>query len=483
MSQRGRQDIKIFVEELVIVESGTYTDQFLRPYKSEIRGDLLDRIDERFQKSRRFTPSILAQIANQFMVPDYHPRGIIEVPNGWDTRRGRFILTLEIHIGTGDKMKQVVIGYTNSVGFTTRHVDHDMEFYVNNTFILQERQIPTGRGYRSVFMPTHTNDVLSSRDNAGLRRRSGELYTMRPEDIYSSIDAEQTMNLVNDVTDLRLTLSKNAMKSSTSNRLGSRFMSRVLDSRRKAVDNTEYGNSVLDVNATAQGYCQESYTTDDVFLRAMSNIQGVSTTVDNFTFNDLLRLDPDAERRTETKLFDDLSRSQTRFDEFSNPLDGQEEEDKLAALVAIAVPALMMETGLHGMKFQIHNQTPEGGFVFVPTDAKSFMKDVELNYFIDQFEERLIDELMYPMTADDRFDIGLEVKCRVFGEVDFTMFYDGKDQGRYVFPCFCNSLASPIVTDTRDDVRDIARNFNTLFDEFLPATGIGSNSPGRDFGY
>lgn len=480
---RGRQDIKIFVEELVIVESGTYTDQFLRPYKAEVRGDLLDRIDERFQKARRFTPSILAQIANQFMVPDYHPRGIIEVPNGWESRRGRFILTLEIHIGTGDKMKQVVIGYTNAVGFTTRHVDYDMEFYVNNTFFLQERQIPTGRGYRSVFMPTSTNDVLSSRDNAGLRSRGDKLYTMRPEDVYSFIDADQTMQLVDDVTDLRLTLSKNAMKSSTSNRLGSRYMARLLDSRRKAVENTEYGNSVLDINATAQGYIQESYSSDDVFLRAISNVQGTSTTVDTFTFDDLLKLDPDAERRTETKLFDDMARDLTRFSEYSNPLNGQEEEDKLAALVAIAVPALMMETGLHALNFQVHNQSPDGGFVFVPTDAKSFVKDVDLSFFVDQFEERLIDELMYPMTADDRFDIGLQVKCRVFGEVDFTMFYDGRDQGRYVFPCFCNSLSSPIVTDDRNDVREISRNFNTLFEEFLPLSGIGNNNPGRDFGY
>uniref|UniRef100_A0AAU7PF16 Uncharacterized protein n=1 Tax=Burkholderia phage vB_BgluM-SURPRISE13 TaxID=3159457 RepID=A0AAU7PF16_9VIRU len=482
--RQGRQDIKIYVEELVIVESGTYHDQVLRPYKPELRGDLLDRIDERFQKSRRFTPSLLAEIAGQFMVPDMHPRGVIEVPSGWSERRGRFILTLEIQIGTGDRMKQVVMGYTNSVGFTTRNVDHDMEFYVNNTFMLQERQIPNGRGgYRSVFMPSHSNDVLSDRDNAGLRKRGNKLYTMRPEDVYSALDAEETMQLVEDVTDLRTTLSKNAVKSTTSNRIGSRYMSRVLDARRKAIDNMEYNNSVLDVNATAQGYVQESYTSDDLFLRAMSNIRGTSTTVDTFIFDDLLKLDPEAERRTETKLFDEMSRELTMYDRDSNPTDGQEREDQLASLVQIAVPALMMETGLHAINFQVHNQSPDGGFVFVPTDAKSFVKDVDLSWFVDQFEERLIDELLYPMTADDRFDIGLQVKCRVFGEVDFTLFFDGRDMGRYVFPCFCNSLMSPIVTDDRADVRHTTRQFNDLFDEILSTTGLGANQPGRGFSY
>jgi hypothetical protein len=477
-----RQDLKIWVEELNIIESGTYSDQFLRPYVTEVKGGVIDRIEERFAKSRRFTPSILANIANQFIVPDYETRGIIDIPHGWGTRRGRFILTLMIEVGTGDRLKQVIMGYTNSVGFTTRHVDHDMEFYVNSTFMLTEKTVKTRSGrYERVYVPSHTADVLSDRENAGLRRRHDRLFTMRPEDVFSSLDSEQTMELVDDVTDLRTTLSKNAIKSSTSNRLGSRFMASVLNSRQKALENSDYGNAVADINATAQGYVQESYASDDIFLRQISNIRGKNVTVDNFTFDDLLKIDPDAERRTNPLLLDNDAKAITRYDEY-NRLDGQEEEDRIAALVGIAVPALMMECGIHQISFQVHNQELGHKWAFTPSNARSFVKDMELGPFLDMFEDRIIDELLMPITAGNDFDVGLNVTCRAFGEVDFTMFWDGKNQGRFVIPVFTNALASPIVTDSLDDVRKMGRDFNDLFDEFLPSD-IAGGGGGRGFGF
>lgn len=479
-----RHDTKIYVEELVIAESGTYTDQFLRPYVTELGGSLVDRIEERFQKSRRFTPSILASIANQFMVPDHRPRGVIEVPHGWSERRGRFLLTIGIEIGNGDKLRQVIIGYTNSVGFTLRNVDPDMEFYINSTFLLTKKTVRGSRGYFETWVPSHSSDVLSDRESAGLRRRGPEMYTMRPEDVYSTIDAEQTTSLVNDVTDLRTTLSKNAVKSSTSNRLGSRYMANVLSSRQKALDNAEYGQSVIDINASAQGYVQESYTSDDLFMRAISNLRNLTTTVDNFTYRDLEDIDPDVENRTNNYLLDNDARGATRFAEDSNAMDGQEEEDRIAALIAVAIPALMMETGIHSIKFQVHNQGLDAKFTFVPTDAKSFIPDVELGPFIEKFEERMIDELLYPITGDNQFDLGLKVSCNIFGEVDFTLYWDGANRGRFIIPCFCNSISSPVVTDSRNDIKKLSRDFSDLFDQFLPSDAAGGGvMGGRGFSY
>jgi hypothetical protein len=477
--------LKVYVEDLKVIESGSYPDQFLRPYVTEVNGTLINRIEERYSKVRKFTPSVLAKIANQFIVPDNITRGTIEIPHGWSSRRGRFVLILLIETGTGDRLKQVVMGYTNSVGFSTRHIDHDMEFYVNNTFMLVEKEIRTASGrIRRVYVPQHTNDVLSDRENSGLRRRADQLYTLRPEDVFSSIDASQTMDLVDDLTDLRTTLSKNAIKSRTSNRLGSRFMSSVLDSRQKAIENVDFGNSAVDVNATAQGYLQESYASDDIFLRLISNARGRNNTVDWFTFRDLLDIDPEAERRSTPYLLDNDSRAITNYverDERVNDLGGQEEWDRVAALIGMAVPALMLECGINGINFQVHNQEYGHQWAFIPQNARSLLgEDVDITQFVDKFEERLIDELLIPITADNDFDIGLNLKCRAFGEIDFTMFWNGADHGRFVYPCFTNSLSSPIITDSKDDVKKMSKDFSALFDEFLPGTMSGG---GRGFSF
>lgn len=479
----SRQDIKVDVEELTLIESGQYGDQFMRPYVTEVKGGLMDKIQERFSKSKRFTPSILASIANQFIVPDYRVRGLIEIPHGWGTRRGRFILTLSIRLGTGDRLRQVVMGFTNSVGFTPKNTDPEMEFYVNNTFMLHERTMRDRDGRSKVmWVPSNSNDVIADSDNSGLRRRSSTLFTMRPEDVYSTLDSSQTSKLVDDLTDLRTTLSKNAIKSSTSNRLGSRFMAKVLHGRQKAIDNEDYANAAVEINASAQGYVAEAYSSDDIFLSMISNIRGTTMTLDNFTMRDLLQIDPDADRRTDRMLLDDDAVAMTRYDEDDiNVLSGGEEWDRVAALVGIAVPALMVEHGIHDIAFKAHNQMVGNEWLFLPENARSLVRGMDISPFIDQFEERLIDELLMPVTGGNRYDIGLEVTCRAFGEIDFTMFWDGSRRGRYVIPCFTNSRASPIITDSTDDVKNMARDFNDLFDEFLPADTLGRGGSGFSF--
>lgn len=480
-----RQDITIYVVELVLMESGSYGDQFMRPYKTELKGPMIDRIQERFEKTRRFTPALLASIANQFMVPDTRPRGVIEIPHGWNERRGRFILTIEIKLATGGKIRQVIMGYTNSVGFTISKVDHDMEFFINNMYILTERQIETRNGYRTEYYPSHMNDVLSDRDNAGIRNRHERRYTIRPEDIFSTIDASQSHALVDDLTDIRITLNKGAIKSRMSNRIGSRYMAGVLNSRQKALENnSDYAGTSIDHNSTAQGYSQESYASDDVFLQAISNLRDLARTVDNFTMGDLLKIDPDADRRTDLNLFDDDAAAITRYSSQEiNRLDGQEEEDRVAALIAVAVPALMFELGIHTINFQVHNQGIGHSFVFEPSKADSLIRNMTIGPMVDIFEDRLIDELLLPLTADNQFDIGIKLNCRVFGEIDFTLYWDGKNRGRYVLPCFCNALSSPVLTDEIGDVKKAARDFTSLFDEILPDSIIGRNDTSKDYGY
>lgn len=90
--------------------------------------------------------------------------------------------------------------------------------------------------------------------------------------------------------------------------------------------------------------------------------------------------------------------------------------------------------------------------------------------FIERLEERLIDELFLPITGANRYDFGLELTCRVFGDINFKLYWDGKDRGRYVFPTFCDSLSSPIITDTIGDVKKLSRDFDDLFTELLPNT-------------
>jgi len=467
-----RDDIQIFVEDLVLAETNQYVDQYLRPYITQLDGSTIDAIESRQNVSRRFTPEILAGIANQFIIPDYKTRGVIEIPNGWSSRRGRFILTVGFELSIGSRLRQVIIGYTDTPGFSSRSIDHEMEFFINNTYLLKEQTVWTDRGNEKIWHPTNISDVMSDRFGAGIRGRSN-LYTIRPMDIYNVLDADDSTKIlkeVEEVIDERIWLSKNSIKSSVDNRLPSRFMSKVLKSRQQARDNTQFNNSAADINATAQHYAMESYASDDLFMSKLMQIQGHRSVTDRFTFRDLLEIDPDIERKKTIYL---LGPNATDYYDYSNRLNGQEESDRIASLIAMAVPAIMMELGLSRVKFQCHNNRPSKDFNFTIMDGRSLVKGMEMDYFLDSFKDRIVYELMKPISANDMITVGIEVSCDVFGDIDFKLFWDGIHRGLFVLPCFCNSLGTPVVTDTVEDVYKISRDFGDLMDHFLPI--IGSN--------
>lgn len=472
----SRRDISFYVKELKIIQTGEFNDIFLRPYTTQVSGRVTEVIEENLAKTRnRFTPSILSKIANQFIVPDSNPRGLIEIPGGWSVRRGRFYMIVEIELPMGDRIMQMLIGYTSSESFTTRNIDPYTEFIVNNSFTMVEKRIRNDRGgFDRVYVPNNPKDVISDRESAGLRRRGPKLYTMRPEDIFSSIDAENLSDMIEDMTDLRTVLSKNAQTSSSRNRLSGSYMSRVMDSRRKAAENNnDFANSAADINASAQGYVSEEAISNDYFLRHISNMRGLKHTSDTFEYRDLLEMDDTIDRRAEPFLLDSDALSKTRFRDESEKLDGREEEDRVAAIVGIAIPALMMECGLASVKFQAHNDDLLDPYTFLPGKSYPFMEDVDATPFIERFEDRLIDELMVPLTGGDRrmYSMAMQVSCQVFGNIDLSLHWDGNYVGRFVFPAFSNSLYSPILTDSIDDLTTAARNFSDLFEHFDDTAG------------
>jgi len=476
MSQKRSRDVQFFIDELQVIETGEFNDLFLRPYRTNMNSTVKDTLEQKLATSNnRFTPSVLASIANQFIVPDQTPRGLVQIPGGWSERRGRFVMIVNLRFPTGEDMVQMLIGYTENREFSTKHIDHRMLLTVNNSFTMIKKQRRMGNGqYETYYVPNNPKDILADRDSGGLRRRSDRLFTIRPEDIFSVRDANNIDKLVDDMTDLRTTLSRGAVTSSSRNRISSNFMSRVVDSRRKAIENNEdFANSTVDIDASAQGYVAEDTAINDMFLRHMShNIRDLNYISDSFTYGDLLDLDPTIDERASTNLLDDNSRAATRYTEYTNPLDGQEEIDQIAAIIGVAVPALMMECGIARIGFQAHNEDPVEKYTFLPTNVSAFINDADLTPFVDRFEERLIDELIVPITADSRWTVAMQVKASVHGVIEIKLYFDGvQNPDPYVYPCFSGALYSPVLTDNADDVKRVTKAFGSLFDEFQDTLG------------
>lgn len=467
----NRRDLKFYVDQLDIIESGEFEDQYLRPFQTSVKGDLIDSIEERLSSTRgRFTSSILSSIAYQFMVPDARPHGLIQVPNGWSERRGRFVMTVIIELPNGEKMMQMLIGYTSHTGWTRTAIDMDLEFYVNNSFMLRECTT-RGRDGRieTLWVPMSPAEVLSDHHSTGLRGRGNKLYSMRPEDVFSAIDSEGLADLTDELTDLRTTLSRSVQTSRTSNRIAPRFMTDVLESRRKASSNNgEFGHTAQDLNSSAQGYVTELMAHQDLFLSAISDIVGDNRIVDNFQYRDLVDLDPHVDKVAEYNFLDAESKARTDYrNGHYDPNDGQEEEDRIAALIAYAIPALALECGIARCHVSATSMDRFEPLVVFLTDARSFARDIDMTEFILRMEERTKDELLAAISENGRIPVEFKAMCWVNGDIEITLNWDNRPTLRKVFPCFMNSKSSPIITDSQDDLRHMARDFASLFNTFM----------------
>ena len=75
------------ITKLMMVETGTYNDQFFRPYRTNMDMGVLASFQEATHAMPRITPTSIAGIASQIMAPTAEPQGNVNIVNGWDTRR------------------------------------------------------------------------------------------------------------------------------------------------------------------------------------------------------------------------------------------------------------------------------------------------------------------------------------------------------------------------------------------------------------
>ena len=89
----GRNNVVI--TRLILRPTGSYNQQFRRPWETTLDADTMLHIQERFHNASRFMPSMTAAVSNSFIRPQAAPESEILIPHGWETPRLCFMLEIE----------------------------------------------------------------------------------------------------------------------------------------------------------------------------------------------------------------------------------------------------------------------------------------------------------------------------------------------------------------------------------------------------
>lgn len=470
------------IVSLVLRETGTYNDMASRPYRADVNTDAMVRFDEATRGGTIFGVESLAGIAGTLLAPSANPDGLIHIEHGFNRPRFRFLMEVE-HIGAmGAGHRQVLIGYTDTLGGDVSHsgkeihVDPDLRMYINSVITVREvmHDVPGGRrNMRTVFDNSH---VLSADYSPSIRRNeSNTPVRLRPEDVLANMSfSEKSLSGgmgdygVSELVDYRATFGDGICKSRRSNNSATSYLATLLGSRKKAVDKASVSNGAdrFTLIESSRGYAQESMVSEDLLLgplqRETSLARGSS-----ITFGELQDIAPYLDDVTDVMMSERMHRDSAMPHQAGETAEwfGNDAATVQATALCHSVPSIMMDLMITGIEFRATNRTRTGEIVVnVNPKVRMFIDDIDEIPFIETFIDRLENEVLKDLTRFNRADFEMTMRVNVLGETRITLSLNGSREETWVVPSFCDALYVPVIGKDVSNLAALAKDVSEMTD-------------------
>jgi hypothetical protein len=480
-SQHQHHALNLRITKLLIHDTGTYNSQWRRPFHTEPSPTALSSFQERLQYAPKIAPSMLAGVANQFLTPMAQPEKQISIPNGWNERRLRFVMEVEIeHLGGMGRSVEMIMGYTDHPGVSLNgHLDEHMQFFVNSVMHVKTLPERTPSGVIARSNVTDSSHVLA--DNHFDNIYSSKEQRMRPEDLYATMTRTHLQGL-GDIVDGRSTMTNVAVKSRRSNGMAAHYMANVIQAYQMASATQQLGQGDFAIMSQARGLVGENLASRDPFLSGMSQVQGMS--VGNvFTYKDLQRLDPGVPHVTRYTTMQGVQQVQ-EVHQVGQTADwgAATRETVVATILSQAVPGILMDLGLTVAAFKATNLDIGAQIHTLIMNLESFSQGVDLTPQMQMFVARLEHEVLRDISYDNQVGFMIQMNIDLFGETWIKISLDGGPCIDFVTPSFCDALLVPVITGNQDLSVQVASDIEMLVNSVADNLALPNTAGGSAFG-
>ena len=465
------------VRKLFFREMGSYNQMFAHPFKSDYDGRVAVELDDITRGGRDISATLLSGIASKILRPSADAECRSRIANGWNTTRFMFIMEVEVMSTATKSTVEVITGYTDSVEGITHsgNISHDMTMYFNGTFTVHTLTALGSRGAETISRIKDAGQLIARRTEIDYSPNSSSVgtVTMRPEDLFvnkSAIPEVGAMANAVGFKDLRNSMTGALKFSSRSNVLAPNYLNKTMASWRDSADQDDLfvGNDDTDVSsrlANARGKVRERSLVVDTIYEELARDTGIMNR-GYITFGELRDMNRDIEKVVDVNFNKPGSYIHRAGDTVGH--DGRDTATIAATIVANSVPYYLMECMYSHARFHSTNQTRDGGFFTKVPLLHPFTQGSDIDENYNLLISKITTELMPTLLLNDQMDISVEVECAIYGETKVDISIDGGRFETFVFPTFCDSLTSPIVTDRKEVLDDLADDIIKMSD------GLGS---------
>lgn len=469
------------ITKLMLFETGTYNPMYRRPYTTKLTGTLLEAFDERLSQADKITPTQFGGLAGAFLAPQAAPEMALTIQNGFGERRLSFMMEVQNDAYTGGRTIELVLGYTSHMGISQAHnIDPQMEFIVNSVQQVRVFDAPTSVGNQTHYNLMDRSQVVVDRNFAGPYTTAEPDNLIRPQDVFSTMALKSVVSDQSQTYDFRTKPAKGAVKTRRSNNLPSNYIAGVLQGYKSANSAAELGMSGHghEMYGQAQGYVTENMMTSDPFMQTIAKMQGVPSTI-QFNYSMLQQIDPNVDNVVATVLLMPTERHTVHQVGESADWGVANELTTVATQLSNEVPNLLAELGMTRIIVKTSNYGIGGAMLTSTFHAKSF-SSMDLSRPLDLFRHRLEHEIMSSITQNNHIPVGVEMHIDLLGETRLWLEYDGRPRQYFVTPSFCDALAAPVLTSSKDLMLNIADDFEAmtreLFNTGSTSLGVGPGS-------
>lgn len=458
----------IRVRSLLIQQTGTYNQLFLRPYVANADGTTVNELAERVYRANSLTISreVVSGVAANLLAPMARPQAPIMVPNGWDIPRCRFILIVDCDWTMGSPTTYYVQGYTDYYGVSnSQAIDPNMKFYINSITTTIATPMQTPFGVQVSDNVASSAQLLWDPNWSFAPNEPNNRICMRPMDIISGIQNQYLMqghdyHGINSLIDNRAQMMIDPVSSKRSNNLPVDYLTTLINAYNRNRQAGELHIAEPDLYNMIRMTLQEDTVGENPFIRKISRLNGLACT-NQFFFKQLEEIDPNTRNNTKVLVLGQAQISQVHQTGITENWNGSDRQTVVATILAQSIPAIMMDLLISKISFRSTNHDIGMQVTTIIEGAKT-INGAEMVQNYEIFKARLENELLRDITFNNQEPFMLHVRVDLFGETWISISLGLDPAVDYVAPSFCDNLYAPIVTADGTHFDTMAQDFESI---------------------
>lgn len=480
--------MKPVVTSAIFFTTSTYEDQYGSSFTTHFDDGVKGRILRATDGGINLSSNSLGAMVDDAISITSKRGNEIAIPGGWGEKRLSFIITFLISDYAGSTLRQVLTGYTdyNGVSLISSKLDDRMRLFINNSIIIRDTILDTGRG--RILRPRIESSeyVIRGRgheNRSGWGRKQGERL-IRPHDIFNDLsigEINQYHGGGDQLIDTRAD-----------------FTGDIKMGIRRENNAAEYLTTVLQAGVMAETTEQRAFNPDSQFSgEEMSRTEiaagavNVAKTEDNPLFMQFLQecdfsqtgsillheiesaVDwPETYRGEPVTRFIEPAgvkeRGYTQYERGQGSTwRGADHLTVASKIIGQSIPSILMTHHIADAVIFFSNDNALGEMdVEVLTDSmRPLVPGENVRGFKVAVEKMILDQVANPISHNGEIIVTVSVDFSVVTDLKIRISIDGSEEELLAVPMFCDGLVSPQKTDDVSLASKIANDLKSTIDE------------------